>query len=109
MGRPGLREQDRGEIRILMYRRAKQKSCIIRQVLGLFWMTNILYYFRKRERKEGQGNKQIFKDWICGIEGGTALWKIPMFLKELVPEYRIALRHHARFWVAETVYYAYLE
>lgn len=36
------------------------------------------------------------------------IWKIPLFLKSLVPEYRIAIRHHADRWVSETVCYAYL-
>lgn len=61
-----------------------------------------------------QGAREIVKSKkpkmaICVYHRLEDIWKIPMFLKELVPEYRIALRHHARFWVAETVCYAYLE
>lgn len=36
------------------------------------------------------------------------MWQIPLFLKELVPEYKIGIRHHAEYWVSETVCYAYL-
>ena len=46
---------------------------------------------------------------ICVYHRLEDIWKIPMLLKELVPEYKIALRHHARFRVVETVCYAYLE
>lgn len=45
---------------------------------------------------------------ICVYHRMEDIWKIPLFLKSLVPEYRIAIRHHADRWVSETVCYAYL-
>lgn len=46
---------------------------------------------------------------ICVYHRLEDIWKIPIFLRELVSEYKIALRHHAKFWVSETVCYAYAE
>lgn len=46
---------------------------------------------------------------ICAYHRAEDMWKIPLFLKELVPEYKIAMRHHAKFWVSETVCYGYLQ
>ncbi len=64
------------------------------------------------EWKALQGAKGIIENQkpkmaICVYHRLEDIWKIPIFLKELVPEYRIAIRHHAKFWVAETVCYAY--
>lgn len=44
---------------------------------------------------------------ICVYHRLEDIWKIPLLLKSLVPEYKIAIRHHAEFWVSETVCYAY--
>lgn len=61
-----------------------------------------------------QGAKKIIAFWkpkmaVCVYHRLEDMWKIPVFLKNLVPEYKIALRHHARYWVSETVCYAYIE
>lgn len=45
---------------------------------------------------------------ICVYHRLEDIWKVPLYLKELVPEYKIAIRHHAGFWVSETVCYAYI-
>lgn len=45
---------------------------------------------------------------ICAYHRLEDMWKIPLFLKKVVPEYKIAMRHHAKFWVSETVCYGYL-
>lgn len=46
---------------------------------------------------------------ICVYHRIEDLWKIPMYLKELVPNYNISIRHHANFLVTETVCYAYVD
>ncbi|MBN7573062.1 hypothetical protein C1H57_00405 [Clostridium sp. 2-1] len=46
---------------------------------------------------------------ICVYHRVEDLWKIPIYLKKLVPSYNISIRHHANFWVSETVCYAYVE
>lgn len=43
---------------------------------------------------------------ICVYHRIEDLWQIPLFIKNLYPEYRIYLRHHAKYWVSETVCYA---
>lgn len=45
---------------------------------------------------------------ICAYHRVEDMWKIPLCLKQFVPEYKIAIRHHAKFWVSETVCYGYL-
>jgi hypothetical protein len=42
---------------------------------------------------------------VCVYHKPTDLWEIPLFLKKLVPEYTIHLRHHSDF-LNETVCYA---
>lgn len=64
------------------------------------------------EWKALQGAKKIIavqkpKMAVCVYHRLEDMWKIPVFLKKLVPEYKIAVRHHAKFWVSETVCYAY--
>lgn len=64
------------------------------------------------EWKALQGAREIIiskrpKMAICVYHRLEDIWKIPIFLKELVPEYKIALRHHAKWWVSETVCYTY--
>jgi FkbM family methyltransferase len=46
---------------------------------------------------------------ICVYHRLEDIWKIPLYLKSLVPEYKIAIRHHAEYWVSETVCYAYVK
>lgn len=43
---------------------------------------------------------------ICVYHRIEDLWQIPLFIKNLYPEYRIYFRHHAKYWVSETVCYA---
>lgn len=66
------------------------------------------------EWKALQGAREIIssakpKMAICVYHRLEDIWKIPLLLKEWVPEYHIAIRHHAKFWVSETVCYAYIE
>lgn len=66
------------------------------------------------EWKALQGAKNIIasqkpKMAICVYHRLEDIWKIPLFLKSLVPEYKIAIRHHAEYWVSETVCYAWIE
>lgn len=65
------------------------------------------------EWKALQGAKSIIANQkpklaICIYHRVEDAWKIPLFIKELVPEYKIAIRHHAKWWVSETVCYAYI-
>lgn len=65
------------------------------------------------EWKALQGAKAIIANQkpklaICIYHRVEDAWKIPLFIKELVPEYKIAIRHHAKWWVSETVCYAYI-
>lgn len=43
---------------------------------------------------------------ICVYHRVEDLWQIPLFIKELNPNYKFYMRHHAKFWVSETVCYA---
>lgn len=45
---------------------------------------------------------------ICAYHRLEDIWEIPLYLKQLVPEYNIAIRHHAEYFVAETVCYAFI-
>ncbi|WP_271811968.1 FkbM family methyltransferase [Clostridium beijerinckii] len=61
-----------------------------------------------------EGCEKIIKEQkpkmaICVYHRIEDLWKIPIYLKELVPNYNISIRHHANFWVSETVCYAYVD
>lgn len=60
-----------------------------------------------------QGCEKIVKEQkpkmaICVYHRIEDLWQIPIYLKELVPNYNISIRHHANYWVSETVCYAYV-
>ena len=44
---------------------------------------------------------------ICVYHRPSDIWEIPMFIKSLVPEYRLILRHHSMY-ESETVLYAYV-
>lgn len=46
---------------------------------------------------------------ICVYHKLEDLWEIPLFLKEKCPNYHIYIRHHAKWWVSETVCYAVVE
>lgn len=64
------------------------------------------------EVKALQGAKEIIKASkpklaICVYHAPSHLWRIPLFIKSLVPEYKIYLRHHTRLEY-ETVCYAVL-
>lgn len=52
------------------------------------------------------GHKPVMA--ICVYHRLEDIWKIPLLLKKMVPEYKLAIRHHAEFWVSETVCYAYV-
>ena len=46
---------------------------------------------------------------VCVYHRIEDLWQIPIMLKSWVPEYSISIRHHAKWWVAETVCYAWIK
>ncbi|MHC1749825.1 MAG: FkbM family methyltransferase [Cellulosilyticaceae bacterium] len=46
---------------------------------------------------------------ICVYHRIEDLWKIPLYLKKLVPDYNISMRHHANYYVSETVCYAHVD
>lgn len=45
---------------------------------------------------------------VCAYHRIEDLWEIPIMLKNWVPEYSISIRHHAKWWVSETVCYAWI-
>lgn len=46
---------------------------------------------------------------VCVYHRIEDLWEVPLYLKELCSDYKIYMRHHAEYWVAETVCYACVE
>ena len=46
---------------------------------------------------------------ICVYHRIEDLWEIPIMLKKWVPEYSSSIRHHAKWWVSETVCYAWVK
>lgn len=55
---------------------------------------------------EGILKKQAPKLAVCVYHRLQDLWDIPLYVKSVVPEYRLYMRHHAECWVSETVCYA---
>lgn len=45
---------------------------------------------------------------ICIYHRLQDMWEIPLYLKQLVPEYWISIRHHSKDDFIETVCYAYV-
>lgn len=43
---------------------------------------------------------------VCVYHRIEDMWEIPLYLKALYGDYKIYMRHHAEYWVAETVCYA---
>lgn len=43
---------------------------------------------------------------VCVYHRIEDLWEVPLYLKALCGDYKIYMRHHAKYWVAETVCYA---
>ena len=50
--------------------------------------------------------KQSPKMAICVYHRIEDMWLIPIYLKEMNDKYRLYIRHHAKWWVSETVCYA---
>lgn len=46
---------------------------------------------------------------VCVYHRIEDLWEVPLYLKELCSDNKIYMRHHAEYWVAETVCYASVE
>ncbi len=49
---------------------------------------------------------QMPKLAVCVYHRLEDLWDIPLYIKSVVPEYKLYMRHHAQCWVSETVCYA---
>ena len=65
------------------------------------------------EMKALEGCSEIIKEQkpkmaICVYHRINDLWDIPLYLKKINPKYRVAIRHHANYWVSETVCYCYM-
>jgi len=43
---------------------------------------------------------------LCVYHRVEDLWEIPIYIKSIVPLYKFYMRHHAKWWVSETVCYA---
>lgn len=43
---------------------------------------------------------------VCAYHRIEDLWEVPLYLKELCSDYKSYMRHHAEYWMAETVCYA---
>ena len=79
-------------------------------VLGGRKVTFIKMDIEGFELKALRGAEQTIRKWkpvlaICVYHEVSHLWEIPLYLKSLVPEYRIYLRHHTQLGY-ETVCYA---
>lgn len=66
------------------------------------------------EMKALEGCSEIIKEQkpkmaICVYHRINDLWDIPLYLKQTNPEYKVAIRHHANYWVSETVCYCYMD
>ncbi len=42
---------------------------------------------------------------VCVYHRIEDMWEVPLYLKELCGDYDIYMRHHAEYWVSETVCY----
>ena len=83
-------------------------------LLGKKEVTMIKMDIEGAEMMALQGSADIIKKQkpkmaICVYHRIEDLWQIPIYLKELVPNYKISIRHHANYWVSETVCYAYID
>lgn len=43
---------------------------------------------------------------VCVYHRIEDMWEVPLYMKELCSDYKIYMRHHAKYWVSETVCYA---
>lgn len=62
------------------------------------------------ERQALEGGRGIIKDQkpklaICVYHRLSDLWEIPIWIKNVRSDYKLYMRHHAEFWVSETVCY----
>lgn len=62
------------------------------------------------EMKALQGAEEILRTQraklaICVYHRIKDLWQIPNYIKRVCKDYKIYIRHHAKFWVSETVCY----
>jgi FkbM family methyltransferase len=81
-------------------------------------LTNVLPTYIKMDIEGAElealtGAEEIIKKYkpklaICVYHKPEHLWEIPFYLKKIVPEYNIYLRHHS-FDITETVCYAVIE
>ena len=63
------------------------------------------------EMKALQGFSRIIREQrpklaICVYHRIEDLWQIPNYIKSICNDYKLYIRHHAEFWVSETVCYA---
>lgn len=83
-------------------------------VLGDKRVTILKMDIEGAEKAALEGAKNLIKAQkpklaVCVYHRIEDLWQIPILLKNWVPEYSISIRHHARWWVSETVCYAWIK
>lgn len=83
-------------------------------VLGDKRITLLKMDIEGAEKKALEGAQNLIKRQkpklaICVYHRIEDLWEIPIMLKKWVLEYAISIRHHAKWWVSETVCYAWIK
>lgn len=65
------------------------------------------------EQRALRGAQQLIRNMapklaICIYHRLDDMWEIPMYIKEIVPEYRLSIRLHSKNSFGDTVCYAYV-
>lgn len=89
------------------------KTVRLDDVLGDRRVTLLKMDIEGAEKAALEGAEKLVKSQkpklaVCVYHRIEDLWEIPILLKEWVPEYSISIRHHAKWWVSETVCYAWI-
>lgn len=90
------------------------KTVKLDEVLADKKVTLIKMDIEGAEQNALKGAEEIIKTQkpkmaICLYHRIDAFWEIPLYLKSLVPEYKIAVRHHQNNGIGGTVCYAYID
>ena len=98
----------------MLFRSGDAKGHVVRldDAIGKARVTFLKMDIEGAELKALEGSRQTILDnkpklAICVYHHIKDLWEIPLFIKTLIPEYRIFLRHHTKLEY-ETVCYALL-